>query len=244
MKLFVDTAKLDEIEPLLKAGIIDGITTNPSLVAKVPKTQGDFLDRYVSHMRKISELCRKYNSSASLSVEVFTENPREMVEQARDLNKKIDYENLAIKIPAPFQDSDGLSELVAVKTLNDKGLNVNYTCCFSSSQLINGAKAGARYVSLFYNRLIDFYKTFSVPANPLDAIRDTRKFLDNADLPSKTEIIAGSIRYPRDITDCWKAGAHIATAGYQHIINMNKHPKTDESVKGFSNDLKGWMENE
>jgi len=240
MKLFVDTAKIEEIEPLLRAGIIDGITTNPSLVAKVPKKEGEFLDRYVNHMKSIVQLCKDYNKPASLSVEVFTENPKEMVEQALNLKEKINYENLAIKIPAPLQDSDGLAELAVVKELSEKGIDVNYTCCFSSAQLINSAKAGAKYVSLFYNRLIDFYKTFDITADPLDAIRRTKKYLDENN--SKSEIIAGSIRYPRDITDCWNAGSHIVTAGYKHIVNMNKHPKTDESVKGFLGDLKKWMD--
>lgn len=251
MKLFIDTANLEEIESLLKTGIIDGITTNPSLVAKVPKTQGSFLDRYVSHMKSIASLCHNYQAKHnrenpfSLSVEVFTEDPGKMVHQALDLKEKIiqekgiNFQGLAIKIPAPMSDSDGLKELEVVKELSGTGVDVNYTCCFSTAQLINGAKAGAKYVSLFYNRLIDFYKTYCINADPLDSIRQTRKYLDETN--SKAEIIAGSIRYPRDITDCWDAGAHIVTAGYKHIVNMNKHPKTDESITGFLKDLQGWM---
>lgn len=228
MKLFLDTADLEEIEDTLKKGVISGITTNPSLIAKVPQkdVKKPFIDRYVEHIQKIVALCKKYDSNVPLSVEVFTENPKEMVEQARDLIKRINYDNLVIKIPA------GWEELEAVKELSEQGINVNYTCCFNESQLELGALAGAKYISLFYNRLLD------IGGYPLKVIENVRNFLNKSN--SKAEIISGSIRHFRDITDCWNAGSHIVTAGYKHIKKMNEHLKTEESVRDFLNDLEKW----
>jgi len=235
MKLFIDTADLQEIEDALKKGVIQGITTNPSLVSKVPKGDSEkpFIERYVEHMRKIADLSRKYNSTASLSVEVFTENPKEMVEQALDLVQQIGYDNIAIKIPA------GWEELEAVKELSKKGIPVNFTCCFTESQLILGALAGAKYVSLFYNRLIDHNKQNNLHENQLEIIENVREFIEDLDL--RSEIIIGSIRHPKDITDSWHSGAHIVTAGYKFFQPMMKHPKTDDSIAGFLDDLREWM---
>ncbi len=235
MKLFIDTADLNEIEDGLKKGVIQGVTTNPSLVAKVPKGDSEkpFLERYVEHIKKIADLCNKYSPGISLSVEVFTENPSEMVEQAKEIVQMIGYENLAIKIPA------GWEELQAVRELSKQGINVNFTCCFTESQLLLGVLAGARYVSLFYNRLIDYNKANSISENQLEIIENVRDFIDDSKLDC--EIIIGSIRHPKDITDCWSSGAHIVTAGYKHFKPMTKHPKTDDSIKGFLDDLKEWM---
>ena len=221
MKLFADTANLQEIESLLSSGAIQGITTNPSLLSKEPKT--DFFD----HIQKICNLCTAYGADIPVSVEVFATEPKKMISQAIEITKKIEYENLNIKIPVGFK------ELQVIHTLAEHGVRVNCTCCFTDTQLELAALAGARYVSLFYNRLKD------VGGDPLEALERVRKFIDTNGLDC--EIISGSIRNPYDLSDCWASGSHIVTAGYNIIKKATQHVKTDESVEGFMRDFEAWI---
>src|SRR3989344_5371839 len=145
MKLFIDTANLADIEMALRMGV-KGVTTNPSLLAKEPKSN------YAKHMMKIVELCKNYGDHCSLSVEVFSNDQKEMVRQAKKFIKEIKYKNLAIKIPIGFEGQNNLS---VIKELAQDGIQVNATACMTSLQLLLSAEAGARYVSLFYNRLRD-----------------------------------------------------------------------------------------
>ena len=220
MKLFIDTANLEDIEDAFKTGIISGVTTNPSLLAKEPKE--DFL----THIARVAELC-KGNGGVPLSVEVFAEEPDAMYSQSLDILDKLDYHGINIKIPV------GYKELKVIKDLNAKGVLVNCTCCFSETQLQMAAAAGARYVSLFYNRLIDY------GGDPLEVLRKTRKFIDSNELCC--EIISGSIRLPTDVSHAWANGSDIVTAGMPVIRNMMKHKQTDKSVLGFLEDFKGWI---
>ena len=221
MKLFADTANLQEIESLLQKGVVQGITTNPSLLAKEPKT--DFYE----HIQKICDLCVKYEEDIPVSVEVFAMEPDSMITQAVEICDRIEYSNINIKVPVGFE------ELRVIHELKKRGISVNCTCCFTGTQMQLAALSGARYVSLFYNRLID------VGGEPLEILRRTRKFIDDNGL--ECEIIAGSIRNPYDLSNCWAQGCHIVTAGYTVITKSMAHVKTDESVEGFMKDFEQWI---
>ena len=222
MKLFLDTANLEEIEDALKKGIIRGITTNPSILSKEPK--GNF----VEHIKKIARLCEKYKQIIPLSVEVITDKAEDMVKEAEKLVKEIAYENIYIKIPL-----SGWEELQVIKELADKNIRVNCTCLFNEAQCILAAFSGAKYVSLFRGRMKD------IGVEPDLVIENTRELLDESGLDC--EIIIGSVRHPSDITDSFLAGAHIVTADPGNIKKMVVHPKTTESVNGFLNDFKEWL---
>jgi len=221
MKLFADTASIQEIEKLLSLGVVQGVTTNPSLLSKEPKAD------FHQHIQKIADLCKDHNLSVPLSVEVFAIDPKKMIDQAKEIFEKIDYENLNIKIPV------GFDELHTIHELSNLGIPVNCTCCFTETQMQLAALSGARYVSLFYNRLRD------AGGDPLEALKRTRNFIDSQMLPC--EIIAGSIRNPYDIADAWSAGSHIVTAGFSVIEKATLHNKTDESIQGFLNDFEAWI---
>lgn len=221
MKLFADTANLLEIEDLLKKGIIQGITTNPSLLAKEPKAD------FYQHIQKICNLCMKYETELPVSVEVFATEPDKMIAQALEMVEKIEYSNLNIKIPIGFE------ELRVIKELSKRGVRVNCTCCFTTTQLQLASLAGAKYVSLFYNRLID------VGGRPSSVLRRTRDFISESDLDC--EIIAGSIRSPYDLDNCWDAGCHIVTASHSVIKKATQHVKTEESIQGFIKDFEQWI---
>lgn len=221
MKLFADTANLEEIEKLLQSGVIQGITTNPSLLSKEPKTD------FIKHIQKICDLCAEYNRNLPVSVEVFATEPDRMIEQAVEICSKVKYDNINIKIPVGFE------ELRVVSELSKKGIRVNCTCCFTDTQLELAALAGAKYVSLFYNRLID------IGGEPLRVLRRVREFIKENNLDC--EIISGSIRNAYDLSDCWANGSHIVTAGYEIIKKSTCHVKTDESVEGFIKDFQSWI---
>lgn len=221
MKLFADTANLQDIENLLQKGVIQGITTNPSLLAKEPKA--DFYE----HIQKICDLCEEYGQNVPVSVEVFAVDPDAMISQAVEICSRIQYNNINIKIPVGFE------ELRVIHELKKKNISVNCTCCFTDTQLQLAALSGARYVSLFYNRLKD------VGGNPLQVLRRTRDFIDKNNL--ECEIIAGSIRNCSDLSNCWFEGSHIVTAGISIIKKATEHWKTDESVKGFMEDFDRWI---
>jgi transaldolase len=221
MKLFADTANLAEIESLLQKGVVQGITTNPSLLAKEPKTD------FYGHIQKICDLCIKHHLDIPVSVEVFATDPDKMIQQAKEIIDIINYKNINIKIPIGFE------ELRVIKELRKENIDVNCTCCFTSSQLELAALSGAKYVSLFYNRLID------VGGDPMKCLRQVRKFIDDNDLDC--EIIAGSIRNPYDLENCWDNGCHIVTAGYGVIEKATHHVKSEESVNGFMKDFAEWI---
>ena len=222
MKLFIDTANLDEIRDALSKGVVQGVTTNPSLLSKEPKTN------FYTHIQKIADVCSELAPDIPLSVEVFAIEPDKMIEQAEAIMQSINYSNLNIKVPI------GYEELRVVHELNKRGIPVNCTCCFTSTQLQLAALSGARYVSLFYNRALD------AQGNALQILQRTRKFIETNNLDC--EIIAGSIRNAYDLEDCWDAGCHIVTAGHGVIKKATQHLKTDESVEGFLKDFEGWMQ--
>ena len=221
MKLFIDTANLDEIRDCLSKGVVQGVTTNPSLLSREPKTD------FYTHIQKIADLCSELSDGVPLSVEVFAVEPRAMIEQAREIMSKIKYSNLNIKIPV------GYDELETINELYKDGIPVNCTCCFTATQMQLAALSGARYVSLFYNRCLDNQ------GSALEILKRTREFIEDNNLDC--EIISGSIRNAYDLEDCWNAGSHIVTAGFPVVKRAMSHPKTDESVEGFLKDFSGWI---
>lgn len=221
MKIFIDSANLQEIEESLKRGFPRGITTNPSILAKEPK--GDFK----KHIEKIVGLLRKYHYEIPLSVEVFTKDAGEMVKQGEDFVKSFDYPNVNVKIPVGW---DGLK---AIHELKQRGIKVNCTCCMSYNQAILAALAGADFVSLFYGRIRDVgYDASSV-------VRQVHATFKEWHSPS--EIIVGSIRHICDVNEALQAGADIVTVPPKFYQQMVSHPKTEEAVSQFLTDFKNWL---
>ncbi len=205
MKLFIDTANVDEIREINDWGIICGVTTNPSLIAKEGKVFKDVIKEIVQIV------------DGPISAEVISLKADGMVTEARELVKI--HKNIVIKIP---MTAEGLK---AVKVLSAEGIKTNVTLIFSAAQALMAAKAGATFVSPFVGRLDD------IAANGMDLIADIALIFDNYGL--KTEIIAASVRGPQDVVDAAKCGAHIATIPYKVFCQMVKHPLTDFGIEKF-----------
>jgi transaldolase len=214
MKLFIDSANIEEIYSAVDRGI-QGVTTNPSLIAK---EESDDVDAY------LRRLAFGLPSGIPLSVEA-TGNADEIIHDAYEiwmsLNKR---PGLTIKIPI------GWEELDVVTTLAGDGVPVNVTACMSYSQAIMAANAGATYVSLFWGRISD------TGTDAASVVRQVRETFDRDGC--KAEIIVGSIRAVRDVTEALQAGAHIVTAPPTILKQMCKHPKTDEVVAQFERDAR------
>ncbi len=222
MKIFIDSANLEEIEDALKRGFARGITTNPSILSKEKK--GDFK----AHIQKIIDLLEKYGYDIPLSVEVFTTDPSEMISQAETFVKAFGrYKNLNVKVPI------GWDELAVIRELRLRGVKVNCTCCMSFNQAVMAAMAGANFVSLFVGRIRDTgYDAYSI-------ISQVHQVFKEWNYPC--EIIAGSIRHIHDINDSLRAGADIVTVPPKFFKPFVVHPKTDEVVQQFMTDFKAWM---
>lgn len=243
MKIFIDTANLTDIEEGLKRGFASGVTTNPSLLAKEPKSS------FEGHVGKIIGLIKKYQPGAHLSVEVFSTDPDEILRQAKQFVKQFKYPQLSIKVQV------GWNELATIKKLAAEGISVNCTACMDISQAMMAAHAGAKYVSLFWARIRDAatQEQFTVQKedlknrkvlddkefDPVFVMQSVSSMIDRAGL--KTEIIAGSMRGVTDVRDAGLAGAHIVTVPPKFFPDMMKHFKTDEVVNQFMTDFKGWM---
>ena len=221
MKLFVDSANLVEIDEALKRGFASGVTTNPSILSKEERRD------FNSHIRDIIALLRSYESPLPLSVELFTTDADEMIEQAaRFLDEFGDYESLYVKVPI------GWDELRVIREIRRMGGRVNCTCCMSFNQAIMAAQAGASYVSLFWGRIRDTgYDAASV-------VRQVHETFKERGTPS--EIIVGSIRQMIDINEAIQAGADIVTVPPKFFPLMCSHPKTDEAVQQFIRDFAEW----
>lgn len=211
MKFFIDTANLDEIREANELGMIDGVTTNPTLVAK----EGDV--DFAEHIAKICSIVK-----GDVSAEVTALDTAGMLEQGRKLAKIAP--NVVVKCPLTL---DGLK---ATRVLTDEGTGVNVTLCFSAAQAILAAKAGARYISPFIGRLDD------VATNGMQLIQDIVQIYGNYDF--KTQVLAASIRHPMHIVDCALVGADVATIPFKVIQQLVKHPLTDKGLDAFLNDWK------
>ncbi len=221
MKIFVDSANLNDIEEALKRGFVSGVTTNPTLVAREEK--GNFSER----IRSIIALIRKYVSDIPLSVEVFSSSPAEMIRQAESFVAAFNYPALHVKVPI------GWDELAVIRELKQRGIRVNCTCCMSFTQALLAARAGADYVSLFYGRIRDH------GTDPAIVVRQVRAAF--AEDGVGAQIIVGSIRKAEDVTEALVAGAHIVTVPPKFFRELVSHPKTDEVVGQFLADFQTWM---
>ena len=223
MKIFVDSANLNEIEEALKRGFPKGVTTNPSILSKEEKC--DFRD----HVQNIITLLQKYGYQIPLSVEVFSTDPKEMLRQAEDFVKYFgDYPHLYVKVPI------GWNELEVISELKKRGIKVNCTCCMSLNQAIMAAQAGADFVSLFYNRIRDIGYDANV------VVKSVCSLFKQWDLPA--QVIVGSIRHIGDVNEAFLAGADIVTIPPKFFTQMLAHPKTDEAVSQFLSDFKNWTQ--
>ena len=211
MKFFIDTANLDEIREANEMGLIDGVTTNPSLVAK----EGDV--DFKEHIAKICEIVK-----GDVSAEVTSLDTEGMLKEGREYAKIAP--NVVVKCPLTL---DGLK---ATRTLTDEGTGVNVTLCFSAAQAILAAKAGAKYISPFIGRLDD------VGTNGMQLISDIVQIYGNYGWG--TEVLAASIRHPMHIVDCALVGADVATIPFKVIKQLVNHPLTDKGLEGFLTDWK------
>lgn len=211
MKLFIDTANIDEIKEVNEWGVICGVTTNPSLIAK----EGRDFKEVIEEITNIVD--------GPISAEVISLEKEGMVKEARDLAKI--HPNIVIKIPMTKKG------LKAVKILSREGIKTNVTLVFSPNQALLAAKAGATYVSPFIGRLDD------IGNEGMNIIYDIVQIFDIHDID--TEIIAASIRHPIHVTEAAKAGAHIATVPYKVFLQMLNHPLTNIGIERFLKDWEG-----
>lgn len=208
MKLFIDTANVNEIKKANDMGVICGVTTNPSLIAK----EGRIFEDVV---REIASIV-----NGPISAEVISLDTQGMVKEAVELSKL--HKNIVIKIP---MTAEGLK---AVKILHNEDIKTNVTLVFSAGQALLAAKAGASYVSPFVGRLDD------ISMDGIGLISEIVEIFKNYNID--TEIIAASIRHPMHVTEAARLGCHIATVPYKVIEQMTKHPLTDKGIEQFLKD--------
>lgn len=211
MKFFIDTANLDEIKEANEMGLIDGVTTNPSLVAK----EGDV--DFAEHIAKICAMVK-----GDISAEVTALDTEGMLREGRELAKIAP--NVVVKCPLTL---DGLK---ATRIFTDEGTKVNVTLCFSAAQALLAAKAGAAYISPFIGRLDD------IGQNGMQLIADIVQIYGNYGY--KTEVLAASIRHPMHIVDAALMGADVCTIPFKVITQLVKHPLTDKGLESFMSDWK------
>ncbi len=214
MKFFIDTANFEEIKEAHSWGILSGVTTNPSLVAK--ETNISFHDR----LREIAELV-----DGSVSGEVISLDAEGMIKEGLELAAI--HPNITVKLP---MTPEGLK---ACKFFTEKGIKTNVTLIFSANQALMAARAGATYVSPFLGRLDD------IGHNGVELISTIADIFTIHDI--KTEIIAASIRHPQHITEAALAGAHISTTPFKVLKQLFNHPLTDKGIEGF---LADWSKRE
>ncbi len=205
MKLFIDTANIDEIKEAASWGILDGVTTNPSLIAK----EGRDFQQVIKEIVDIVD--------GPISAEVIALDGDKMVDEGEELAKI--HDNIVVKVP---MTKEGLK---ATKALAEKGIKVNVTLVFSANQALLAAKAGAAYVSPFLGRVDDIGTTGMNLVEEIIRIFDTYGY--------ETETIAASIRHPLHVTDAALAGSHVATVPFKVLKMMTDHPLTDIGIEKF-----------
>ncbi len=210
MKFFIDTANVDEIREAASLGVLDGVTTNPSLVAKEGRDFREVLREIVSLV------------NGPISAEVTTTAPEEMLAQGRELANI--HPNIVVKLPLTREG------LQTCKKLRAEEIRVNVTLCFSPTQALIAAKAGASYISPFVGRLDD------ISHEGMDLIRQIRAIYDNYDFD--TEILVASVRHPLHVVEAALAGADVATIPFKVIMQMIHHPLTDIGQAKFLEDFR------
>ncbi len=208
MKLFIDTANVEEIRCANDLGVICGVTTNPSLIAK----EGRDFKEVVKEISTIVD--------GPISAEVISADHEGMIKEARELSAI--HKNIVIKIPMTLEG------LKATKVLSSEGINTNVTLIFSAAQALLAARAGASYVSPFLGRLDD------IGAVGMELVEEIVEIFSMHDI--KTEIISASVRSPLHVIEAARSGAHIATVPYKVILQMAKHPLTDAGIQKFMQD--------
>ncbi|WP_020404427.1 fructose-6-phosphate aldolase [Gracilimonas tropica] len=206
MKFFIDTADLDEIKEAHDLGVLDGVTTNPSLCAKIG------VKDFEGHIAKICDIVE-----GDVSAEVVSTEYAAIVEEGRKIAAIA--ENVVVKVPLI---KDGIK---AIKTFSEEGIKTNCTLCFSPTQALIAAKAGATYISPFLGRLDD------ISTEGMQLIRDIITIYDNYGY--ETEVLAASIRHPMHLLECAKEGADVATMPLSVIKSLLKHPLTDIGLERF-----------
>ncbi len=210
MELYIDTANLDEIKQAVDMGVLDGVTTNPSLIAK----------EKVDYGKRLSQICEVVEGP--VSAEVIAIDYAGMMKEGRERAKIAD--NIVVKLPCTV---DGVK---ACKAFTDEGVRTNLTLCFQPLQALLVAKAGAFLVSPFIGRVDD------IAEDGMDLIRRIRQIYDNYGY--ETKLLAASVRHPKHIVDCALAGADACTVPFNVIQQMMKHPLTDSGLEKFVADYK------
>lgn len=210
MKFFIDTANVDEIRQANDMGIIAGVTTNPSLIAKEGRD-------YMATLKEITEIV---DGPISGEVKASTTTAEGMIAEGREIAKM--HKNMVVKIPMTVEG------LKACHTLAAEGIKVNVTLIFTANQALLAARAGAAFVSPFLGRLDD------ISVRGTDLISEVAEIFNIHGI--ETEIIAASVRHPMHVTDCALAGADIATVPYKVIEQMTHHPLTDQGIEKFVKD--------
>lgn len=210
MRFFIDTANVEDIKKANDMGVICGVTTNPSLIAKEGKNFNDV----------IKEITSIVDGPISGEVKATTIKAEDMIVEAREIAKI--HKNMVVKIPMTVEG------LKAVKVLSKEGIKTNVTLIFSANQALLAARAGATYVSPFLGRLDD------ISTDGLELIRTIADIFATHDID--TEIISASVRHPIHVTECALAGADIATVPYNVIEQMTKHPLTEQGIEKFKKD--------
>jgi len=210
MKFFIDTANISQIKEAAAMGLLDGVTTNPSLVAKEGKNFLELLNEIV----KIVD--------GPISAEVVSTDYDGIIKEAEELSKI--HKNIVIKVPLI---KEGIK---AVKTLSSKGIKTNVTLCFSPTQALLAAKAGATYISPFVGRLDD------ISTNGMELIRQIVTIYKNYNF--KTEVLVASVRHPLHVVEAAMLGAHVCTMPFDVIEKLFNHPLTENGLEKFLNDWK------
>jgi transaldolase len=213
MKLFVDTANIDEIKKAVSWGILDGVTTNPTLIAK----EG------VAHKTRVLEICEAVGPGKAVSAECVETEYDKMVDEARGIAKW--HPNIYVKVP---MTPDGIE---VIKKLTPEGIRFNCTLVFSVPQALLAAKAGASFISFFVGRVDDIGSPDAMPG-----IADAVNMVDTYDFPQKPEILVASIRSPYHIVESIRCGAQIATVPFKILEQLFKHPLTDIGIEKFEAD--------
>lgn len=220
MKIFLDSGSVDEVKKALSIGILDGVTTNPSLVAK----EGRDFETVVSEIGNLFDKAGK-DDECTVSAECVTETSSEMIQEAHQLVTF--HKRVIVKVP---MTPDGMT---AVQTLSKEGIRTNVTLCFSAAQALLAAKAGATYISPFIGRIDDMNQV------GMDLISEIRTIYDNYDFPTK--LLAASVRLARQVVDVALLGADIVTIPYKVYEQLYQHPLTDVGLKKFLTDWNSYQ---
>ncbi len=217
MKIFLDTANIEQIRHGVRLGVVTGVTTNPTIISREGK---------VDYQKRVKEICSIV--PGPVSTEVLSQDSKGMVAEAREMARWA--ENIVIKIPASPEGVEATSVLAG------ENIKVNFTLCFTLNQAVLGAAAGAAFISPFVGRLDD------IGEDGMEVVADIVEYLDYYRLPA--QVIAASIRHSQHCLMAARAGAHIATVPYEVLLGMMRHPLTDSGIKRFQDDWKRMMAEE